>query len=239
MFTHHGHLRTHSHNLKIATLLSFVAGFVNVTGFIAIQKLTTNVTGHFAFFVGDIYHLKFYEGAIFFIYIFSFFFGAFVYNTLVEVVRKRDEKNIFLASVAIEIMVLLSIALFGQYLIQNNQHIIAVSLLFAMGLQNSLVTKISNAVVRTTHLTGLFTDLGIEISQLIFYKTQEQRKKLKAIIHLRMRIITFFFFGGIAAGFMYKYIQFYALFLPVLLLIGGLAYDKMKVKFKTWTTQNN
>jgi hypothetical protein len=54
-----------------------------------------------------------------------------------------------------------------------------------------------------------------------------------------MRIITFFFFGGIAAGFMYKYIQFYALFLPVLLLIGGLAYDKMKVKFKTWTTQNN
>ena len=38
--------------------------------------------------------------------------------------------------------------------------------MFAMGLQNALVTKISNATVRTTHLTGLFTDLGIELSQL-------------------------------------------------------------------------
>ena len=32
----------------------------------------------------------------------------------------------------------------------------------AMGLQNSLVTRLSGAVVRTTHLTGVLTDLGIE-----------------------------------------------------------------------------
>lgn len=43
-------------------------------------------------------------------------------------------------------------------------------MLFAMGIQNSLVTNISKSTVRTTHLTGLFTDLGIELSQLFFYK---------------------------------------------------------------------
>ena len=51
MFRHYNKTRTLSHNLKIASLLSFVAGCVNVAGFLAVQKLTTNVTGHFAFFV--------------------------------------------------------------------------------------------------------------------------------------------------------------------------------------------
>lgn len=58
------------------------------------------------------------------------------------------------------------IGIFGSNLMLENSNIIAFSLLFAMGLQNALVTKISNATVRTTHLTGLFTDLGIELSQL-------------------------------------------------------------------------
>ena len=53
MFTHRGDKRTYAHNLKIASLLSFVAGSVNAIGFISIQRLTTNVTGHFAFFVDD------------------------------------------------------------------------------------------------------------------------------------------------------------------------------------------
>lgn len=58
------------------------------------------------------------------------------------------------------------IGIFGSNLMLENSNIIAFYLLFAMGLQNALVTKISNATVRTTHLTGLFTDLGIELSQL-------------------------------------------------------------------------
>ena len=46
MFRHQGKSRTLKHNLRIATVLSFVAGIVNVTGFLAFKQLTTNVTGH-------------------------------------------------------------------------------------------------------------------------------------------------------------------------------------------------
>ena len=35
----------------------------------------------------------------------------------------------------------------------------------AMGMQNSLVTRLSGSVVRTTHLTGVITDLGIELAR--------------------------------------------------------------------------
>lgn len=50
MFRHFGERRTLSHNLQLATLLSFVAGVVNISGVFYIKTLTTNVTGHFAFF---------------------------------------------------------------------------------------------------------------------------------------------------------------------------------------------
>ena len=75
MFRHQGKTRTLSHNLRIASLLSFVAGMVNVAGFLAVQKLTTNVTGHFAFFVDEVFKLHFWDGLVYFLYIFFFFLG--------------------------------------------------------------------------------------------------------------------------------------------------------------------
>ena len=68
MFKHIGNSRTYEHNLKIASLLSFVAGIVYVAGFLAVQRLTTNVTGHFAFFVDEVFKLEFLEGFIYFLY---------------------------------------------------------------------------------------------------------------------------------------------------------------------------
>jgi uncharacterized membrane protein YoaK (UPF0700 family) len=107
---------------------------------------------------------------------------------------------------------------------------LAFALLFAMGLQNSLVTTISNATVRTTHLTGLFTDLGIELSQLFFYKLKEQKEKLYASIKLRLTIISFFFFGGLFGGIFYSAIQLYVLAIAGTILLIGIIYDDLKLK---------
>jgi uncharacterized membrane protein YoaK (UPF0700 family) len=239
MFTHQGSERTYEHNLKIATLLSFVAGVVNVVGFLSVQRLTTNVTGHFAFFVDDILNLKSYEAIIMFLYIFFFFLGAFVSNFLVEIIHKKNEKNIFIIPIVLEICILLTIGILGNYFYLQEPNVIALCLLFAMGLQNSLVTKISNAVVRTTHLTGLFTDLGIEMSQLFFYTSKEQKEKLRSTIRLRMRIISFFFAGGVVGGLLYTQIKLHTLIIPATLLLFGLAYDNTKFKILRWANHNN
>jgi uncharacterized membrane protein YoaK (UPF0700 family) len=99
-----------------------------------------------------------------------------------------------------------------------------------MGLQNSLVTTISNSTVRTTHLTGLFTDLGIELSQRFFYFQKEQRQKLNASIKLRLTIINFFFLGGIIGGVFYSSINLYVLVIAALTLIIAVFYDTLKLK---------
>lgn len=230
MFRHKGKKRTYSHNLRVASLLSFVAGLVNVAGFLAVQKLTTNVTGHFAFFVDEIFKLNFIQGLHYFLFILFFFLGSFFSNLSIELVSKFSERQIYRIPILIESLILFSMAIFGHDLISSAPNAVAYSLLFAMGLQNSLVTTISNATVRTTHLTGLFTDLGIELSQLFFYKLKEQRSALYSSIKLRLIIISFFFLGGITGGVFYAIMELHVLIIAGVLLLLGLIYDDIKLQ---------
>lgn len=232
MFRHKGKTRTLVHNLRIASLLSFVAGLVNVAGFLAVQKLTTNVTGHFAFFVDEVFKQNFWGGLNYFLYILFFFLGSFFSSFSIELVTKINERLIYRIPVIIESLILILTAVFGKEMIIHAPNMLAYALLFAMGLQNSLVTTISNATVRTTHLTGLFTDLGIELSQLFFYKKQEQKQKLYSSVKLRLTIISFFFFGGLFGGIVYTAINLYVLAVAALLLLIGLIYDDVKLQLK-------
>lgn len=232
MFRHQGKSRTKKHNLKIAIVLSFVAGIVNVTGFLSIKQLTSNVTGHFALFMNDLHEFEFWKGTIYLIYILSFLFGSFSSSFLIELFRNNRKLNVFVVPIVIESLILLGIALFGDLSNLSSYDLIACALLFAMGLQNSYVTKISNAVVRTTHLTGLFTDLGIELSQLFFPKTHPNTENIIATIKLRSYIIGFFFLGGITGGFFYSKmgLQLNTLIVGALILLISLLFDDVKFR---------
>ena len=46
----------------------------------------------------------------------------------------------------------------------------------ACGLQNALATTYSGAIVRTTHVTGIFTDLGIMLGAIFRGQTLDYRK---------------------------------------------------------------
>jgi uncharacterized membrane protein YoaK (UPF0700 family) len=235
MFKHQGKNRTSKHNLRLATLLSFVAGVVNITGVLSVKTLTTNVTGHFAFFAEEVTKHNYQAAIVFLIYTLFFLAGAFTSNFLSELVLKKNADLFHVVPITIEIVILITLGIFGT---QTNFYLfdgkwIAFGLLFAMGIQNSLVTKISQSTVRTTHLTGLFTDLGIELSQLFFYKKPEERKALKTSIYLRLSIISFFFLGCFIGGFIYGYLGLKTLFIGAIFLLIALSYDYVRLNFIT------
>lgn len=232
MFRHKGKTRTLKHNLHIASLLSFVAGIVNVAGYLSVNQLTTNVTGHFAYFADELFKLNFSKGYIYFLYIFFFFFGSFISNLIVELISRTNDRYIYIVPTIIESIILFLLAVFGVYLTSHYPNFFTCTLLFAMGLQNSLVTKISKATVRTTHLTGLFTDLGIELSQLFFYKQKDQKFKLFSSIKLRLTIITFFFLGVLLGGILYSRLEVHILFIATFVLITGVIYDDLRLRLK-------
>ncbi|MFS1702065.1 YoaK family protein [Alteromonas sp. AMM-1] len=79
----------------------------------------------------------------------------------------------------------------------------------ACGLQNALATKYSGAVIRTTHLTGIFTDLGIMLGSAIRGEAFDKRKA-----RLFLCIIVGFIVGGTCGAWYFRMWLFYALFVP-------------------------
>src|SRR5690606_25503921 len=137
-------------------------------------------------------------------YILFFLFGAFVSGVLTESVTERFHLA-YIMPLAVEILILGAVIVLGEAFYGTDQFpvvALACILLFAMGLQNALVTRVSQSVVRTTHLTGLFTDLGIELAQRLLYRGATEQSRLRKGIFLKLMIIAGFFLGGIAGGYL-------------------------------------
>jgi uncharacterized membrane protein YoaK (UPF0700 family) len=233
MFRHKGNSRTFTHNLRLAGLLSFVSGIVNVCGFFAFGVLTTNVTGHFAFFSEELIRFEYKTAIVFLLFTFCFLAGAFISNLLTTLAIKRKSKNPHFYPIILEIILITGV---GLSMHQEKSSIISTqlftfSLLIAMGIQNALVTYISKSVVRTTHLTGLFTDLGIDLSQLIFNKTAERKLILLKNILLKFSIILFFSFGCILGGYLFHFLNLQTLLVASLFLVIALYFDSIRYRY--------
>ncbi|MFQ3221440.1 MAG: uncharacterized membrane protein YoaK (UPF0700 family), partial [Paraglaciecola sp.] len=79
----------------------------------------------------------------------------------------------------------------------------------ACGIQNALATAYSGAVVRTTHLTGIFTDVGIMFGSVLRGKSFDKRKAI-----LFMLIISGFILGGTFGAYTFSLYKFKALLVP-------------------------
>ncbi|WP_114782358.1 YoaK family protein [Botryobacter ruber] len=233
MFRHAGKARTFKHNIRLAGLLSLIAGMVNISGVLSVNTLTTNVTGHFAFFAEQMERKQYSLAFTFLLYISAFFLGSFLSSFMTELSLSKGYKAIHVGPMVCEIAILLLLGIAGNQMLHYGVSgtAIALLLLFAMGLQNALVTNVSRSVVRTTHLTGLFTDLGIELAQLLFYKKPEQQEVLRRSVNLKLVIIFFFFAGCVIGGYLYDSLALETLMVASGLLAAALIYDTLKFRY--------
>src|ERR1700722_1630676 len=150
MLRHLGTKRTYAHNVKLASLLCITAGFVNAAGFLGFSVLTTNVTGHAALFAEQIALQNWSTARIVALWMFLFLAGAFVSSLIVSWIG-RNQRFSYVIPLMIETGILLAVAVFGHTYDQGlvDKELFAGGFLFAMGLQNSLVSIVSGSVVRT------------------------------------------------------------------------------------------
>lgn len=231
MFRHIGTRRNFIHNLRLAVLLCFTAGFVNACGFLAFATLTTNVTGHAAILAVKITENDFKGLLVILVWLLLFLSGAFLSSFYIHKVG-RDKVYAYTLPMMVEILILVTVTIWGyKYSDTMVKHeFFPGSLLFAMGVQNAMVSMVSGSVVRTTHLTGIFTDLGIDLSVWAQSSTTVTTD-LKKRIYLRLMIILFFLAGGIAGGFLYHLLKNLAFLVPVLVLMITIFYDYFRIRF--------
>lgn len=224
--------RTLKDNIQLGSLSAFSAGMVNVTSVIVFFAFTSNVTGHYAILAEEISKGNWYQASVVFAWIFMFFIGNFISNIIVINLNQKNSHLAHSAPLILEILCLLSIGIYGQFYYRetlSETEIMVGIMLFAMGLQNGLTASISNFSVKSTHLTGLTTDVGI-LTAMFTKKQYRNNKLLRGKLSVLLAIAASYISGGIIAGLIYFKVKF-LVFFAVSAVIGIIIlYDYYKLK---------
>jgi uncharacterized membrane protein YoaK (UPF0700 family) len=150
----------------LALLLASVAGSVNAISFFALGTHTSHMTGNLAnvgeFLANGRWSLAIGAGQL----VLAFLLGAMTATTLIDVARHR-RRGRHASALLVEALTLAAVGVWSATHPGQSEPTLLWGLAFSMGLQNALVTRVSGAVVRTTHMTGVVTDIGIQLVKMM------------------------------------------------------------------------
>ncbi len=187
MFRIEGAGHTDRQNRLLAGYLATIGGYVNSAGFILVGSFTSHVTGNVGRFADNVAAGQWGAAAAAAVMITAFFVGSFVASMMVEsrVFRRLGYAyGVALLAQASLLLVFMVISNLTETEHPRLKDMESLLLCAGMGMQNSLVTRLSGAVVRTTHLTGVVTDIGIEMARWFRW----WRGNLSSALHVRLAL---------------------------------------------------
>ncbi|CAF3493082.1 unnamed protein product [Rotaria sp. Silwood1] len=214
------HIRSYSFGPFLALILtgcflSFVAGYINTICIVSLlQSSITGFTGTTSKMVIELAQRDFIKTLHYSLMVISFVLGSFTSGALVGGSSFRIQRSYGV------VLIVESFALAFAFLLEETALKLkgtSIPLLLstylvslACGLQNGMCTTFSGAVIRTTHMTGVLTDIGLVLGQALFCsRTRKHLWKLKVLIPLYGA----FCLGGVSGWFAYKLLLFKAILL--------------------------
>ncbi|MEX1666475.1 YoaK family protein [Zhongshania arctica] len=198
-------------------ILALVAGFVNAVGLLGFKHQSISHLSGTATLLGTgIVNTDFADFFHLIAVLFSFLIGAAISGYFLRGGALKLGRNYS------SLLTLEAIFLFcSVYFLTRDSYLGHYLASAACGLQNALATTYSGAVLRTTHVTGIFTDLGIMLGEKFRGGSFDKRKALLFLI-----IITGFISGGAFGAYIFSMLGFNALFIPAGICIAlALSYS--------------
>lgn len=197
-------------------MLAFIAGAINAGGFLVLHQYTSHMTGFASQFADGLVQGKLALvlhalGAIL-----AFVCGAAVCAILVNWGRQRQLDSIYALPLMVEALLMLPFGLMGAItLTWNTPFAVPLTVLllsFIMGLQNAVGSKTSGGSIRTTHMTGNITDLGMELGKMLYVNREGVPSRYvrhnRAKLRLTAGLVAGFVAGGIAGALGFTYVGF-------------------------------
>ena len=227
---------------RLGVCLAFVAGAANAGGFLAVGQYTSHMTGIVSGVADHLILSNVRLALAGLAAVVAFMSGAMVSAILVNFARRQRLHARFSIPLLLESALLLIFGLMGARLAAHTGLLLPLTVLllcFLMGLQNAVITKVSRAVIRTTHTTGLITDIGIELGKLIYVNRRPHGTITKSIVagsdaahdpallpvianraklHLYSMLLASFFGGGVLGATGFQWIG-YAATVPLALML--------------------
>lgn len=196
-------------------VLAGVAGLINAIGLLGLQHPISHVTGNASLFATSLVRGDYVELSTTGLLALMFFIGAVIGGFVVQQSTARLGRR-YGAALAIESALLFAAAFYLERGGVSGMYLAAI----ACGLQNAMVTTYSGAIVRTTHMTGVTTDIGIAVGHLLRGKAVAPRYFL-----LLGALLSGFVGGGILGANLFSHWRFAALLLPAVITgAAGVAY---------------
>lgn len=222
--------RTHQTNTRLGAVLAFVAGAINAGGFLAVGAYTSHMTGVVSALADNLVLGNLALAAASLGALVAFLLGAMTTTWLVNWGLREKLASAYGLPLLLECALLLIFGMFGAAISLWSHFFVPLTVLllcFIMGLQNAVITKISKAEIRTTHVTGLVTDLGIELGKLLYInRTQaspaEPVRANRQKLGLHLLLVCSFFMGAVCGALGFKfwgYVTTLPLALTLLLLV--------------------
>jgi len=205
-----------------------IAGFVNLVLFEATRMTLSHMTGNVARLSEALYRGSEISSVHFFMVLTFFIFGAFVSGfVLSDAILLPGRRYGYL--MITEGLILFAVVFFFQYAFWPSVYAVS----FSMGLQNAMASSYRGLIVRTTHMTGLLTDLGFLLGMSF------RKKKLMwwRFLFFSVLLCGFFLGGWLGLEFYHK-IRIQSLFIPAgLLITTGIAYLMLRKHFHLVSTK--
>ena len=213
-------------NIAVWMTMSFQAGLLNIGGFIACHRFVSHVTGFPTFFGYEMAKAH-YDQALGMLLVPAFFLlGAMISGQLVDIRLKLHKKPKYYISFGVIFFLNFAVftggilGLFGGFAETSNilhNYVLLGLLCLACGIQNGTITSVSQSVIRTTHLTGLTTDLGIGIVRVLNKRnlSGEMSSEFRANL-MRIGIIFSFFCGSVIGAYVFFGFEYLGFLLPTL-----------------------
>ncbi len=225
--------RTINTDSRLACTLAAVAGALNTAAFEIVGFFSANMTGNVSSLSDNLAKANLKSGALFLAVVLLFIAGSAFSTVIINAGRRRGIRTIFAANILVEALALIALGIVEMWCNPSYPGLLLIfSLSFLMGLQNAVVTRISNARVRTTHVSGTATDIGIEVAMLIDVLRRKESPKDAPLylerLGLHSSTLLAFFIGGIAGIWLSKLFSY-----VFLIVIGvGLLYLSLATIFK-------
>ena len=217
-------------NHHLGCALAFVAGAANAGGYLAVKQYTSHMSGIVSaiaddLVLGDLQLVLAGLGSLL-----SFMVGAACSAVMINFGRRRALQSEYAFPLLFEAALLIGFGLLGARLSQVQGLFVpatVILLCFMMGLQNAVITKLSQAEIRTTHLTGMATDIGIEVGKLLYWNRPD-RSNLPPVranfprLRVLVTLVAFFFAGGVLGALGFKQLGYVAT-IPLALLLVAMA----------------
>lgn len=166
---------------RLAITLAWVAGFTNIVSILTCGTVVSHVSGTVSQWGRDWVEGRWSLTVFTTFLLATFLAGAMLSALCTETGRRRGWESIYVLPITLQAVLLAVFAVLVEWhdpgALATGGRLYAMTGLAsaAMGLQNATITRISGGVVRTTHMTGVFTDLGLETVQFLYWLRDRHR----------------------------------------------------------------